>query len=110
MAWTACCLLPVEGDAVSCICVDVGFACSGALVADYVGAAYGGGLDESVVLVKCVPTCGHGPGALGVVVPHWVSAGGPSLTIDSDAADVAVGFNNSGGKRENSGGEGKEGS
>lgn len=45
-------LLPVEGDAVSGVGVDIGPTGGGPLVADDIGAAYGRRLNEAIVLVQ----------------------------------------------------------
>lgn len=82
--------VPLKLNGIPGVDVSVETSCSGTLVAVHICCADGCGLDETDVLVQCVPACGLGAAVFGEVVPHGVGTVGESA-LYVDTFDEAVG-------------------
>lgn len=81
--------VPHKIDRVSGIDVGIESTCRCALVAVDVCAAESSGLDETIVLVQCIPASGLGPAVGRAVEPDGVRTGG-GFAVDDEFCDKAV--------------------
>ena len=81
---------PHELDRIASIGASIETSSRCALVAVHVRCAYGGGLHETDILVKGIPSCGLGTAVLWVVVPHGIRAVGEG-SFDVHTLHEAVG-------------------